>query len=940
MRTAVSSQAIAAPTVRACSRFLRARQRLPTISAALYRIPDCGREGVGMGRGVSVLLAAGRRVFVRSRPFTALLAWLALVSATGLAMMTSTPAAAATRDILVHFTNNSDSVLTRTDVTLDHGCWADEPPLKIEIDQTVDIHSESCGVATGTEFHVSYALDNGTELSLHYDNPFLGSDTFDENAPEGYAFQVSGVIEDRTTRFGCDSPCDGIPLDWKKNGVTIDPGSGNPPQFVDLPSMGVSLDRPNILVQLDWMQDATHNQQLRQAAIDTVIEAFDQDPVVHRGSTRPGITLIIDAGPNSTLSPGGGKWGALSRAKQVPWTQYFLTGNRDDGYQLANFYSLLKSNFVPTGRLPSFHYAIAAAVIAQDKRPTPPVNDNTSGLTPPDKLGFIVTLGGWTDGIGSQPEQIGTFMHEFGHTLGLDHSGGEGDADSVNRKPNYPSVMSYAYQTNGIFRGGVLVFDYSRDTMPDVDETKLTEAGGVDLGANPSGYGSTNSCGTKDASGTLTITRTYVQKNLEPVDWSCDGGTNTPGTGFDANGDTVQGTLKGSAPDWPRIKFRTGGVGEGSDAKDTVTIPSSGISQPHHDITYEESRRILVLPLDATLTYKGATTGDYHDSAAMSATLVSSGDGSPAVGKIIKFQIGPSSTDVCAATTDGTGAASCSIKVSQASGPSTVTASFAGDSFFKAASDSRSFTITREETTLSFTGPTVILAGSGSTTLSAKLVEDGASDDDGDGGAAAPNPSGQTITFTLGAQSCSGTTDATGAATCSIANVSGQTLGSKTLTATFAGDTYYRPSSASADVIVFAFPSRGAFVLGDTTIATATPGTPVTWWSPDWSFQNSLSGGIAPDAFKGFAGTVTTLPTTTPANNCGTTFLTRSGNSTPPTADVPTYMGVIVGSSVTKGQQGNISGAWGQIVVVKTNPGYSPATGHRGTGEIVATFCK
>ena len=378
----------------------------------------------------------------------------------------------------------------------------------------------------------------------------------------------------------------------------------------------------------------------------------------------------------------------------------------------------------------------------------------------------------------------------------------------------------------------------------------------------------------------------------------------------------------------------------GKDAKDTVTIPSAGISAPHHDITYEESHRVLVLPLAATLTYKGVTTADYHDGAAVSATLVSPSDGNaPVPGKNVTFQIGPSASDVCAATTDNTGTASCSIRITQAPSLTTVSASFAGDAVYRSASDSPGFTITREETTLTFTGPTVILAGSGSTTLSAKLVEDGANDDDGDGGEAAPDPAGQTITFTLGAQSCSGTTDATGAATCSIANVSGGTLGSKTLTASFAGDTYYKPSGASADVIVFAFPSSGAFTLGDTTVATATANTSVTWWSSDWSRENKLSGGSAPDSFKGFAAAVTTLPTTSPANVCGTTLLTRNGNSSSPPAGVPSYMGVIVPSSVSK-DGGNITGGWGQIVVVKTDAGYGPSPGHPGTGKIVATFCK
>lgn len=856
-------------------------------------------------------------------------------------VLVAPPSFAATADIRVHLTNNSDSVLTLAGWTLDGGCWVVEPPAKIAIDQTVDIASESCGFATGTEFRVTYSLDTGQQMSLHYSNPFLGSDTFEETAPEGYAFEAFGVIEDRTDRFGCDSPCDGIPGEWKRKGVTIDPGGGNPPQFVDLPKMGVSLDRPNVFVQLDWMEDATHNQQLRQAAIDTVINAFDQDAVTYRGATRPGITLIVDAGSKSTITPGGATWGSLSRAKKVPWTKYLLTGNGDDGFQEANFYTLLKSNFLPTGRLPIFHYAVAADRIAQDTRPSTPVDDLTSGLTPGNKLGFMVTLGGWNKGTGgTQNEETGTFMHELGHTLGLDHSGGEGNGDSVNRKPNYPSIMNYAYQTVGVFRGGVQVFDYSRDTMPDVDETTLTESGGVNLGANPSRYGTTNSCSGKDAAGKDVIF-TFLQAALSPVDWDCDLVTPNGGTGFDANGDTVKGMLKGSASDWTRIKFKTGGIGAGSNAKDTVTIPSSGISAPNPELTYEQARLTRVLPLDTTLTYNGARRGDYHDPATMSATLVDPDDGnSPIQGKTISFRIGSSSSDVCFGTTDSSGTASCNIRVTQAPATYNITAEFAGDTIYKTASDSsQTFTVEREETSLTFTGPTVILAGSTSTTLSAQLLEDGANDDDGDGGSSAPDPYGQTITLTLGAQSCTVMTDATGVASCSIAGVSGETLGSKTVTATFAGDTYYEPSSDSEDVIVFAFPSKGAFVLGETTVATATPSTPVTWWSDLWWLQNSSSGGIAPDSFKGFAAKVTALPTTTPANVCGTTFLTRTGNSPPPTSGVPSYMGVIVASSVTKDRYGNITGVWGKIVVVKTDPGYSPSPGHPGTGKIVATFC-
>jgi hypothetical protein len=126
-------------------------------------------------------------------------------------------------------------------------------------------------------------------------------------------------------------------------------------------------------------------------------------------------------------------------------------------------------------------------------------------------------------------------------------------------------------------------------------------------------------------------------------------------------------------------------------------------------------------------------------------------------------------------------------------------------------------------------------------------------------------------------------------------------------------------------------------VLGDNTVRAASASTVVNWCSDSWWQLNNLSGGVAPLSFKGFASTVT-LPTKTPANACGTKFVTGSGNSPPPTSGVPSYMGVLVASSVTKAGT-NINGVWAKIVVVKVNPGYSPSPGHPGTGTIVATFC-
>ncbi len=137
-------------------------------------------------------------------------------------------------------------------------------------------------------------------------------------------------------------------------------------------------------------------------------------------------------------------------------------------------------------------------------------------------------------------------------------------------------------------------------------------------------------------------------------------------------------------------------------------------------------------------------------------------------------------------------------------------------------------------------------------------------------------------------------------------------------------------ASTTCSVIVFAVPSSGNFVIGD---GNATVGTNVTFWGAQWANHlNSVSGGAAPAAFKGFEDTP-------PAAACGVTWSTDPGNSTPPPAGpLPTFMAVIVSSSISMSGS-TISGNTVHIVIVKTNVAYQPDPGHAGTGTVVAMVC-
>jgi Bacterial Ig-like domain (group 3) len=210
-------------------------------------------------------------------------------------------------------------------------------------------------------------------------------------------------------------------------------------------------------------------------------------------------------------------------------------------------------------------------------------------------------------------------------------------------------------------------------------------------------------------------------------------------------------------------------------------------------------------PVPTTVTVSSAT-GDYADATTVSAVLTNTSTGNPVAAESIAFKLNGSES--CSATTDATGTASCSITPGEAAGTYSLTANFLGDGSIQPSNGSGSFVVNHEQTALAYTGASSATNGQ-AMTMSGVLTTDDPS---------ANSPLGsKMVTFTLGsgvtAQTCTGTTDLTGSASCTISAVS-QSVGAVAIAVAFGGDTFYASASTSATANVASGVSHATLGLG------------------------------------------------------------------------------------------------------------------------------
>ncbi|MFJ3956788.1 zinc-dependent metalloprotease family protein [Arthrobacter sp. NPDC090010] len=340
-----------------------------------------------------------------------------------------------------------------------------------------------------------------------------------------------------------DSDGDGPPDTWETQGVDTD---GDGVIDLDLPALGADPRRADLFVELDYMKGLLPSS----AELDRIRQSFAGLPVNNPdGST--GITIHLDAGP------AGGAAYDLGGGNEIPYKQN-LSGV-SEVRQLRQTYSDPK-------RANVFHYAVFG-----DSYGT----GSSSGQAWINGLELLVTVGPRYWGAASSDIRVGTFIHELGHNLGLHHGG----TDEVNNKPNYLSIMNYAYQMSGIPQtAGDPYFGYSTRNVPTLDESSLTEGSGLGPAAAGSQlYWWTN--GTR-----------HQARADGPIDWNWSGTINPGAVQQDINNDKNVTTL--AAPnDLQSFSLTVGSKGKPYSGR-TLRSAEPPLVAETNELTHELARQL------------------------------------------------------------------------------------------------------------------------------------------------------------------------------------------------------------------------------------------------------------------------------------------------------------------------------------------------------------
>ena len=372
-----------------------------------------------------------------------------------------------------------------------------------------------------------------------------------------------------------DTDGDGLPDLWETEGLDF---NGDGTIDLDLPGeLGADPNRMDLYVEVDAMAGrgphprATPHPDVPEdlatgTVLDDVIAAFLDAPVQNPDGTS-GIRLHIQLDetsiPLQQFGTGWEEYDALRCGADLLCdpNDPQLPGSPNGHFGTAEQRAHANGANIVAAKFFVYRYGLFA-----DRRG----EGGLSGLAELPGNDFLVTLGDWTtpegNPGGTAEQQAGTFMHELGHTLGLDHGGG----DHVLYKPNYFSVMNFHWQLPTQNTGWGL--DFSRDELPPLDESNLLESAGLGF---PVGS-------IHDSEEHLVhVGPAFMQRVplVGPADYNGDGDTSDSGLTVDLNNDGTIGQLAGHN-DWENLQFAFRDLGNSGDGVHTCSELDEDCDQP------------------------------------------------------------------------------------------------------------------------------------------------------------------------------------------------------------------------------------------------------------------------------------------------------------------------------------------------------------------------
>ena len=230
------------------------------------------------------------------------------------------------------------------------------------------------------------------------------------------ADDASALVALAEAEYAIDSDNDGLPDDWETEGVVLHDGTE-----LALPDWGVDPNRPDLFLQLNWMEEHNGKSFAPSAqALQDIVELFDDH----------GIALHIDAGETYTNIP---NYTSLHGGETVDYSQHYfadqITGRRL--IQDIDTYLGDRSN--------AFRLGIIGDQIDR--------GNHTTGVALVGDSAFFVAN---NDQIDTDEQLRNAILHEFGHTLGLRHNGSADITRKLSRTQatpaEYLSVMNYDHQ--------------------------------------------------------------------------------------------------------------------------------------------------------------------------------------------------------------------------------------------------------------------------------------------------------------------------------------------------------------------------------------------------------------------------------------------------------------------------------------------------------------